>query len=150
MCNRKKLLGHRVVWVICNNREIPENMVINHIDCNPSNNSISNLECISQEENNRKKFCHTDASATISTNKSGITGVHLAVSCGKYKNYTSSWQENEKQKTKSFSIAKFGEQLAFELACEWRKVKEHINIDTALSKELEQAFYIKYKHLLNN
>ncbi len=41
---------HRVVWMVFNG-VIPENMIINHIDHDKTNNSLNNLELISQSEN---------------------------------------------------------------------------------------------------
>lgn len=44
------LLGHRFVWE-CINGEIPECLVINHIDANKLNNCIENLEVVEQAGN---------------------------------------------------------------------------------------------------
>ena len=43
----------RLVWAAFNDGECPE--TINHIDGNPLNNNIENLECISNQENCAKK-----------------------------------------------------------------------------------------------
>jgi hypothetical protein len=44
---------HRVVYAWFHG-EIPEDMVIDHIDTNKANNAISNLQCITQDENMAK------------------------------------------------------------------------------------------------
>lgn len=49
----KKFLVHRVVWEAFNG-EIPKGLEINHIDTNPSNNSLENLELISHSDNCKK------------------------------------------------------------------------------------------------
>lgn len=46
----KQLLAHRVVWTLTHG-EIPEGMVIDHINRNPSDNHIENLRCVTQAVN---------------------------------------------------------------------------------------------------
>lgn len=50
----KPCLIHRVVWVL-HNGEILDDNVIDHIDGNPNNNTISNLRCVSQSSNCKVK-----------------------------------------------------------------------------------------------
>jgi hypothetical protein len=52
--NRKHFLVHRAVWEAFNG-EIPEGYDIDHIDGNPHNNSLDNLQVISLLENIKKK-----------------------------------------------------------------------------------------------
>ena len=56
-------LAHRVIWKITNGKD-PEN-VIDHIDNNPLNNSVSNLRDVTQTENllNRKDYKITNNSS---------------------------------------------------------------------------------------
>lgn len=46
------LLAHRIVWSAFNG-EIPKKYVINHLDYNPLNCTLSNLECVTQSQNMR-------------------------------------------------------------------------------------------------
>lgn len=50
----KKILVHRAVWEAFNG-PIPEGLDIDHIDGDPSNNSLSNLQAISHSENIKKR-----------------------------------------------------------------------------------------------
>ena len=115
MIDRKTYLAHRIIWTLFNNKEIPRGYVINHIDCDPSNNNISNLELVSFAENARKKKCH----------KLETTGVNKTKTCprdkGVFYSYTGTCTINGKVVNKSFAILKYSEQEAFRLACEWRK-----------------------------
>lgn len=115
MIDRKAYLAHRIIWVLFNDKEIPRGYVINHIDCNPSNNAISNLELVTFTENNRRKKCH----------KLETTGVRKTKTCprgkGVFYSYTGSCTINGKIVNKSFAILKHGEQEALRLATEWRK-----------------------------
>lgn len=54
----KRYYLHRLIWIY-HNGEIPKNMQIDHIDGNPSNNKIENLQVLNNRNNtlkgNRKK-----------------------------------------------------------------------------------------------
>jgi hypothetical protein len=59
---------HRVIYEKFHSMKIPEDMVINHIDHNKSNNHIDNLELVTQQQNTQDKVLS-------SLNTSGIRGV---------------------------------------------------------------------------
>lgn len=50
----KKILVHRGVWEAFNG-EIPEGMDVDHIDNNPANNALSNLQLLSHSDNLKKR-----------------------------------------------------------------------------------------------
>ena len=50
----KKILIHRGVWEAFNG-EIPEGMDVDHIDNNPANNALSNLQILSRKDNLKKR-----------------------------------------------------------------------------------------------
>ena len=49
----KSVTMHKVVWVM-HNSDVPNNMTIDHIDENPFNNSIENLQLLTAIENTQK------------------------------------------------------------------------------------------------
>lgn len=52
-----------LVWMTFNNQqEIPEGMVIDHINCNSLDNRPENLQCISYSENTKRSFKYTRTS----------------------------------------------------------------------------------------
>lgn len=53
--NKKKYSIHRLVYCNFNNDYDLEGYVIDHIDANPNNNKLSNLQKITQSENNLKQ-----------------------------------------------------------------------------------------------
>ena len=48
---KKTYLGHRLVYLIFNNKSLDDNILINHIDGNKMNNDLLNLEEMTQSEN---------------------------------------------------------------------------------------------------
>lgn len=102
---------HRIIWIL-HNGEIPADLVIDHVDGDSLNNKIENLRVVTQKVN-----CQN--SSTRSDNKSGVCGVTFTIKNGKElcRAYVT---VNGKQKSKAFSVNKYGSKVAFELACNWR------------------------------
>lgn len=113
---------HRIIYELIFG-EIPEGMIIDHIDGNGSNNNIDNLRVVTHKLNARNRKMEV-------RNTTGVTGVHpYKFPDGGTKGYVVKWVDAEtgKSKTKSFSFKTFGEE-AFNLACEHRKsVIEKLN-----------------------
>lgn len=110
--DNKSYYSHRIVYEMINNITIPEGFVIDHIDGNPHNNVISNLKMALLFDNahNIKKMSH---------NTSGITGVSYSPVSNSWR---ALWYNGEgKQKSKSFSVNKYGEDLAKQLAIQSRE-----------------------------
>ena len=54
--NKKHYYIHRLVYCTFNNDYDLENYIIDHIDCNPRNNCLNNLQKITHSENNKRRF----------------------------------------------------------------------------------------------
>jgi hypothetical protein len=67
---------HKLIYIY-HNGEVPSNLIIDHIDGDPTNNRIENLRAVTQSQNscNRKKSTH---------NKSGVKGVCRHKKSGKW------------------------------------------------------------------
>jgi hypothetical protein len=89
-----------------------ENIMIDHIDRNTLNNRKSNLRIADAELNMRNINIQTN-------NTSGITGVRCDG-----KKWWAQIVIDGKQKTKSFTISKYGDEEAKKMAIAWRKQKE--------------------------
>ncbi len=63
----KRYYAHRIIWTIFNG-EIPDKLVIDHIDGNPSNNKLENLRCVQHVSN-------LHGARKLTRNKSGFIGV---------------------------------------------------------------------------
>lgn len=107
---------HRIVWQLFNG-SIPKGMFIDHFDQDKTNNRIENLRLVEPAVNSRN-------SKLNSKNQTGVAGVtyHEEVR-GEftYCKYFARIMWEGKTKTKTFSVEKYGKEVAFELACKWRK-----------------------------
>ena len=71
--NGIQLKAHRVIWCLYHKIDITDpDTVINHIDYNPLNNKIENLELVSQRINTMKR-------SLSKTNTTGVNGICLGV-----------------------------------------------------------------------
>lgn len=110
---------HNIVYTLAYGN-IPKGCVVDHINRNPSDNSLGNLRLIPLEMNcrNRKKS---------SKNTSNFTGVHLDHKNYRSPTFVSTWYDAQGyKKTKSFSASKYGILEAQVKACLYRqqKIKE--------------------------
>ena len=109
--NKKTYFAHRIICKL-NGTLIDENLVIDHIDGNPSNNILNNLRVVDRRTNSQN--------CSISVNNtSGITGVS-------YNTHNEYWEANVvdvdgKRIRKVYSCSKYGDSLAKELAINFRQ-----------------------------
>lgn len=118
--NSKDFLVHRVIWNLLF-EDIPDGLVIDHLDGDTTNNKKNNLRIVDIEVNlrNQKKY---------KNNSSGHTGIKIGKSSSNGRNEVYSFIaqvniEKNKRKTKSFSWLKYGKQEALRLAIEWRNLQ---------------------------
>jgi len=119
-------LAHRVVWFLFNDVQ-DENLVINHIDNNRSNNNITNLECISKEHNTLKSKT-LNKNGLRPNNTSGYNNIReVSTGDGILARISS---EKYKRISKYFSYNKYTKEGAMRLAIEWyeKKQEEILNL----------------------
>lgn len=110
MLEGSNYLAHRIVAVL-HGLDI-ENKVIDHIDRDRTNNKISNLRVVSQEQNTQNTSIRSD-------NTSGVQCVSLSK---RDNSWVAFWTECNKLKRKSFPILRHGSSLdAFQAAVEHRE-----------------------------
>lgn len=103
---------HRLIWEL-HFGDIPDGMVIDHIDGDIFNNLIGNLRLIPEILNHRNKRKHRN-------NRSGFIGV----SFNKNGSWVASWyDESGKQKYKYFSLANYDYITAKMLAIKFRETQ---------------------------
>ena len=74
--NHKRYYAHRLIFELLKH-PIPEGCVINHIDGNPTNNLISNLECVSHVLN-------LHSIRKLTNNTTGFRGISINKRNGNY------------------------------------------------------------------
>lgn len=107
-------LIHRIIWVLTYGFINPE-LVIDHLDGDPCNNRLINLQLKTQANNARNRRKRSD-------NTSGITGVRIMTTKQGYKYYQANWQDIDgRDRKKYFSIDELGYELAESLAKDYRE-----------------------------
>jgi len=97
--------------------DVTTGLTIDHINRNPLDNRKENLRVINQSQQNINQRIRR-------TNKSGKIGVRFDYSSNSWR---STWRESGKQKSKSFSILKYGEDKAYLKAIKYReKIEKQI------------------------
>ena len=119
--NRKLYKVHRIVWEIFYGK-IPDKYVIDHLDQNPWNNKIENLEPKPKEKNHRNTKLFTN-------NTSGVAGVYWqTMNRGKHTYAVARVQVDSREYSARFGTHHFGLLSAFKMAVEWRIAKiEELN-----------------------
>jgi len=113
--NITAMMAHRIVWLLCKG-SLDNSLVIDHVDGNPLNNTISNLREVTYLENSRNK----KVSISTAEGKTGFTGITLH---REHTNpiYRASWVNTSgKVETKSFSWKKYGRDIALQMAIKAR------------------------------
>ena len=135
----KSVFAHRVVWFLCKGED-PGNFLIDHIDGNPSNNSIENLRKVTASKNSRN--CKPKLN-----NKFGIRGIAIVGN----RAYSVKWVDNcGNRKSRYFSFDKYGKDTAFALACLCRMIANDINGYDSRDGTLDSVDFsslFKYKNL---
>ena len=132
--NYQFYLIHRIIWVMVYGT-IDTNLVIDHLDGNPFNNTITNLSLKNRKDNQRNRKQN-------SNNKTGITGVTLIKNESGQFYYKAEWVEIDgTRKRKHFSLSKLGEELAEDLAIKCRKEQiERLILEGANYTERHHGF----------
>jgi hypothetical protein len=108
----KAMLVHRIVWIMFNG-DIPDNLVVNHIDNNSLNNRIDNLELVSKRENSQKTL----------NQKKEDAGVYL-MTVGEHRYWVTNWTDLAGvRQCVLMSCLKLGEEGAYLAAKEKRKAE---------------------------
>jgi hypothetical protein len=108
---------HRIVWVLTHG-DINKELYINHIDCNPSNNLLNNLEIVTPAENSQRTV----------KQKNPLVGIKL-VNVYAHGRYVEYWVCTYKTKSgeaayKRFKVSKYGYEVAKEMAIEYKNQME--------------------------
>lgn len=113
MLKGKSYMVHRVIWIMINGH-LSSDLIVDHLDGNPFDNSVSNLCCKTVQKNNRNKKKHRN-------NTSGHTGVCIDVKAEGFTYFCAIWRSLDgNSMCKRFRIEKYGHDQAKALAVAYR------------------------------
>lgn len=108
--------AHKIVWALLSTAS-QSGMQIDHLDGDRGNNKIENLRLVVQEVNQRNR----SRNKNNTTNCNGVSYSERVQPSGVFSKYTARYtNENGIPVTKTFSVQKYGKDVAFNLACKWR------------------------------
>jgi hypothetical protein len=108
---------HRIVYALHHPEKPLEDVIFDHEDGDNTNNKITNLIPSTDYLNGKNK-------AKYGNNHTGVTGVHVNEKCPGVFYYVATWREaDQKIGAKSFSMKKYGEEVAFKMACDYREAQ---------------------------
>lgn len=111
-----RYLVHRIIMILLNG-SLSDEEVVDHLDGDPFNNTLDNLQVKTQRENNQNVKQST-------RNSSGCTGVFpwKDSRTGEITAYVTTWVSlDQKPRRKFFAFSKYTEQGALESAIDFRK-----------------------------
>lgn len=100
--------AHRLIAIL-HGLEI-DDLIVDHIDGNPSNNRIENLRVTTQAINSRN----------LRKRASSIRGVSRSKSGNGFYAWAARWVQDGMNRSRHFSIIKYGEDKAYQLALDYR------------------------------
>ena len=105
---------HRIIWALTYGT-IDSELIVDHLDGNPFNNSVDNLRLKTLLGNSMNKRKHKN-------NSTGTTGVKILISPDGFEYYSAQWHDlNGVRKQKLFSIAILGGEAAKASAITYRE-----------------------------
>lgn len=137
--NKINYLIHRLVW-IWHYGDIPKGKVINHINCDPQDNRIINLELATPQQNSRRSKMRKGF-ALAAGNTSGISGVReecvwngtrTRINCYARVNWN---DENKIRRKKSWSYNTYGKEEALRLASEFI-IRINLEVDALVDERV--------------
>lgn len=121
--NNTNLRAHRVIFCLISGKDLPSNLVVDHIDRNPSNNNKNNLRLVSYSENN--------------INRIGTSTEIRGISFNGHK-YIVSWSDGLLMRTKTFSYKRKAGLIGMDLEEAKQKAFEDA---VAFRKQMEELYY---------
>ena len=118
-CKNRGYLAHRIIYLLAHG-SINSHLVINHKDGDSLNNSIDNLEQVTQMVNCRNKKIG-------SNNSTGFAGITYTMYKGKVDGYSSKYTSDKSYSQRFSFIAHGTKEDALASAIRWRNYKLHIN-----------------------
>lgn len=130
--DKKIYTAHRIIWEMFNGA-IGTGLQVDHKDLDKSNNRIANLRPVTRQVNCRNRPLRRDSSTGIN----GVTRrVRTLPSGGVYESWIARYLPLDGDRiSKEFSIKKFGEDRAKELALDWLKTVKEVDNRTDMYAE---------------